>query len=389
MNPRKAKNVAKTYIKSLVYPYIGMGTVPIWVHLWVTRRCNLACKYCYVYQNDYPELDTAGMMRAIDHAKDVLGCTFVALMGGEPTIRKDVPAIVAHMTARDVFSFMSTNGFLLSDRKIYELCEAGIDVIELSLDGMNETPVSRKAGSKLVDTLERLVGFQDVYNTELSVNMVITKQNYTEFDDIVRLVAGKRISLTTGLYMPDPLARGDVRDDPLAFTSPEDLIALQGLVDKILRLKKRGAFIAHDKGYYEKWVPFMRQLAASGNHANHATMWTCRPGRDFLEVDCDGRIRYCSYLTPLADRSLTIFDLDRHYYKRLKAKMERMAAACNARCLANCFYEVTDIKHHPFRFATTTMVKQVGPQLRNTPDVMAAKEPLRQALVDRFGSFMP
>ena len=357
----------------------------MWCHLWLTRKCNLTCQYCYVYNNNFPELDTEGMKRAIDHIKNVLECNLVALMGGEPTIRRDLPEIIQYMTDLNMSSYMTTNGFLLTDKKIYDICEAGLDVLELSFDGMQETSVSQKAGRKRVDTLERLIEFRSVYDLELSVNMVVTKQNLSEIDEIIRLLAGKRISLTMGLYIPDPFLRGDPRNDPLAFTTPEDLQVLNKVVDKIIRVKKRGAFIAQGPSYFKKWVPFMQQLVTPEKRRHPVVMWKCDPGPNFLEIDCDGRIRFCSYINANVDQKLTLFDLDRSYYKILKPKLQKMLRTCNARCLANCFYEVAQIRRHPFRFATDTMVRHMAPQLRNTPEVKALKQVQKQTLREKNG----
>ncbi len=358
----------------------------MWCHLWVTRKCNLTCQYCYVYDNNYPELDTDGMKRAVDHIKNVLGCNLIALMGGEPTIRRDLPEIIQHMTDVDVSSYMTTNGLLLTDKKIFDICDAGLDVLELSFDGMQETPVSRKAGRKLVDTIERLVEFRSIYDLEISVNMVVTKLNYHEIDEVIRLLAGRRISLTMGLYIPDPFHRGDPRKDPLAFSTPEDINALGKVVDKILRIKKRGAFIAQAQPYFKKWLPFMKQLITPEKRRHPIVMWKCDPGPNFLEIDCDGRIRYCSYINENVDPKLTLFDLDKSYYKLLKPKFQKMLRICNAPCLANCFYEVAQIRQHPFRFATDTMVRHMAPQLRNTPEVKLRKEAQKQALRAKFNS---
>ncbi len=384
VNRQKAFNIVKSYLKGLTYPYLGKGNVPLWCHLWVTRRCNLHCQYCYVYNNNYPELDTGEMKRAIEHIKNVLNCNLIALMGGEPTIRRDLPEIIQHMTDLGISSYMTTNGFLLTDRKIFDICEAGLDILEFSIDSMRETPVSQKAGWKRIDTLERLIEYRSVYDLELSVNMVVTRQNYHEVDEILRLLAGKRISLTMGLYVPDPFLRGDPRNDPLAFTTADDLQELTRLANKIIRIKKIGAFIAQGPSYFRKWVPFMQQLITPAKRRHPKIMWKCDPGPNFLEIDCDGRIRFCSYINGNVDTNLTIFDLDRSYYKVLKPKFQKMLRVCNARCLANCFYEVAQIRRHPINFFTDTAVRHLLPQFCNTPEMILVKEAQKMALRAKF-----
>jgi hypothetical protein len=52
--------------------------------------------------------------------------------------------------------------------------------------------------------------------------------------------------------------------------------------------------------------------------------------------------------------------------------------------MANCFYEVTDIRRHPFNFATDTIIRQLVPYLRETPAVEVLKEAQKELLRQKF-----
>jgi len=344
--------MAKAYFKSFAYPFFNKGNVPIWTHLWVTRKCNLNCDYCYVHDENYPEMNTVEMKRAIKHIKDILGCRIIAIMGGEPLIRRDLPELISYMTDNNIYSFLTTNGTLLNEKMLYKLGEAELDFLEISIDGVRESNVSKKCGKNVISNLKTAIDIAaNIYDIGLSINMIITKQNYIEFDKIIRLISGKRISLTIGLYIPDITSIKNLRDDTLLFTTSEDLIILNNLANKIIKLKKKGFFIALDDSYYKKWVSFMENLIKIRNNKNSIiNLWKCQSGLNFLEVDCDGRIRYCSYLNKLIDPTLTIFDLDNGYYKKLQPKIQNMLNYCNYRCFANCFYQVSRIRKHPFKF---------------------------------------
>ena len=344
--------MAKAYLKSIAYPFFNKGNIPLWTHLWVTRKCNLNCDYCYVHDVNYPEMNTVDMKRAIKHIKDNLGCRLIAIMGGEPLIRRDLPELISYMTDNNIYSFLTTNGTLLNERMLYMLGEAELDFLEISIDGVRESNVSKKCGKNIISNLKTAIDIAaNIYDIGLSINMIITKQNYTEFDKIIRLISGKRISLTIGLYIPDITTINNLKDDTLLFTTSEDLIILNNLANKIIKLKKKGFFIALDDSYYKKWVSFMENLIKIRDNKNGInTLWKCQSGFNFLEVDCDGRIRYCSYLNKLIDPTLTIFDLDNGYYKKLQPKIQKMLNYCNFRCFANCFYQVSRIRKHPFEF---------------------------------------
>ena len=300
-------NVAGSWLKNNVNFLTPNKSVPLWAHLWVTRRCNLRCKYCYVYDDNYPELSTNDMKRAIRHIKNELECNLIAIMGGEPLVRRDIVELVAYMSAENIFSFMTTNGLLLKDKMIYNLMEADLNFLEISLDSMGENNVSKKTGVKLMPIIERVDEFSKIYNTEISINMVLTKQNYRDVDHVIRFLAGKNISLTIGLYIPDPTDPEGLMSDPLAFTSKADLALLREIEKHILRLKRMGAFIAMDSSYFRQWESFMRQLVQNSVSSKPIKpLWRCKPGLDFIEIDADGRIRYCSYLNSHVSPKLTI-----------------------------------------------------------------------------------
>lgn len=324
----------------------------MWTHLWVTRRCNLNCDYCYVHAENYPEMKTIDMKRAIDHIKDVLGCRLIAIMGGEPLVRQDVPELIRYMTDNNMFSFLTTNGTLLNEKMLYKLGEAELDFLEISIDGVKESEVSKKSGKNIISNLNKAIDIAlNIYNVQISVNMTLTKQNYRELDKIVRLLSGKRISFTIGLYIPDITSIKNLKEDKLLFTTSEDLIILNNLANKIIKLKEKGFFIAIDNSYYEKWVSFMENLIKINDNKNIINnLWKCQPGLNFLEVDCDGRIRYCSYLNGTIDSTSTIFDIDKEYFKKVQPLIKKKLNHCNYRCFANCFYQVSWIRKHPFKF---------------------------------------
>ncbi|HKQ65316.1 MAG TPA: GTP 3',8-cyclase MoaA [Methylomirabilota bacterium] len=105
----------------------------------VTDRCNLRCAYCmpeedYVWLPreqilDFEEISTLG-----DVFMD-LGVDKIRLTGGEPLLRRDLPALVGLLAAkprlRDLA--LTTNGVLLSEQA-RPLHDAGLHRVTVSLD---------------------------------------------------------------------------------------------------------------------------------------------------------------------------------------------------------------------------------------------------------------
>ena len=75
-----------------------------WLDIRLTGRCDGACGYCSLLKDPLsgPErLDTATVRRAIDGAV-ASGVDAVVLMGGEPTLRDDLPAILRGRRGRQL-----------------------------------------------------------------------------------------------------------------------------------------------------------------------------------------------------------------------------------------------------------------------------------------------
>ena len=99
----------------------------------VTHRCNMACRNCYVPNREIPDLD-AEWLESI-FARLPRG-TFVRLVGGEPTLRDDLPRLIRSIRAHGHHSVLVTNGLRLANRAyVRQLREAGIRIVYLSFNG--------------------------------------------------------------------------------------------------------------------------------------------------------------------------------------------------------------------------------------------------------------
>jgi cyclic pyranopterin phosphate synthase len=109
------------------------------LRLSVTDRCNLRCEYC-MPDDDYVWLPREDVLHFEETSALVdlflsLGVDKVRLTGGEPLLRRDVPALVRMLAPkpglRDLA--LTTNGVLLADQ-IDALHAAGLGRITVSLD---------------------------------------------------------------------------------------------------------------------------------------------------------------------------------------------------------------------------------------------------------------
>lgn len=110
---------------------------PIGMLAELTHRCPLQCPYCsnpVELMKANRELDTDGWLSVFNQAAD-LGVLQVHLSGGEPTLRRDLEDIVSCLSARAVYTNLITAGVNLSEKRICALVDAGLDHVQLSIQG--------------------------------------------------------------------------------------------------------------------------------------------------------------------------------------------------------------------------------------------------------------
>ena len=109
------------------------------LRLSVTDRCNLRCQYC-MPEPDYVWLPRENLLtfEEIGTLVDTftpMGVDRVRITGGEPLLRRELPALVAQLAARPAIEdlALTTNGVLLAGQAA-ALREAGLHRLTVSLD---------------------------------------------------------------------------------------------------------------------------------------------------------------------------------------------------------------------------------------------------------------
>jgi uncharacterized radical SAM superfamily Fe-S cluster-containing enzyme len=122
----------------------------------VTQRCNLRCPFCFADagRNITPDPD----LRTIEHwyrrLLDAGGPYNIQLSGGEPTMRDDLPDIVALGKSLGFgFIQLNTNGLRLAHDVEYtqRLKQAGLSSVFLQFDGPHDAIFTALRGAALLD----------------------------------------------------------------------------------------------------------------------------------------------------------------------------------------------------------------------------------------------
>jgi len=186
----------------------------------VTSRCNLNCPICFANATGSgiynPDLDTIREMYKviIENAERPY---VVQISGGEPTVRKDLPEIVAMGKEMGIdFIELNTNGVLLAKDLdlLRSLKDNGLDSLFFSFDGLTSDVYIKRCGADLLDLKLRVL--ENCRKVGLGVVLVpvIDKHiNYHQIGDIINF-AKKWVPTVVGVHFQPVAYFGRVHKYP-------------------------------------------------------------------------------------------------------------------------------------------------------------------------------
>ncbi len=120
-------------------PFSKMPSAPYRMDLAVTYRCNNDCSHCYnARARSFPELTTNEWFEIIDQLWQ-LGIPHIVFTGGEPTLRNDLPELIAYAEKKGQITGINTNGRKLANSDyLRTLIAAGLDHIQVTLESVDE-----------------------------------------------------------------------------------------------------------------------------------------------------------------------------------------------------------------------------------------------------------
>jgi pyrroloquinoline quinone biosynthesis protein E len=123
---------------------------PVGVLAELTHRCPLSCPYCsnpIELDSRAGELDTETWKRVFSEAAAV-GVLHVHLSGGEPASRPDLVELVKHCHDVGLYTNLITSGIGISEKRMRELADAGLDHVQLSIQDAEAESADRIGGYK-------------------------------------------------------------------------------------------------------------------------------------------------------------------------------------------------------------------------------------------------
>jgi len=272
---------------------------PFYVQLVVTRKCNLDCGYC----NEHDKTSLPVPLEILQHRIDLihqLGAVAIAFTGGEPLLHPDIIQITAYAKSKVKIVGMITNAYLLTKNNIEELNNAGMNDVQISIDGVAPNEITVKTLQPLKKKFELLKKYAKF---RIDLNSVIGSTNPNEALEVIKFAQEMGFQSSIGLIHD---GNGQIK-----------------LNSEQLRIYKEANKL-RKKPYWDV-SGFEEKIIENGSYD-----FKCRAGSRYLYVDEYGNVKYCSqqpnlYSKPLEEYSIE--DLKTNFYTK---------KPCSSKCTVGC-----------------------------------------------------
>ena len=281
---------------------------PMLAHLVVTRFCNLDCAYCSEFDKVSKPVPLAELEARID-ALARLGTRIVTLTGGEPFTHPDLAAVIGHVRSRGMVATTITNGFLLTVARIEAMNAAGLQEMQISIDGVKPDAITVKTLKSLRRRLE-ILSRHARFHVNINSVLGVSEERTADALEVARVAKALGFSHTVGVLHND--------DGTLAPLSESQRRVYHQLL--------AAGSPTHRLNY---WM-FQRNLMAARPNA-----WRCRAGARYLYICEEGLVHYCSQQRGAPGIPLATYgaaDIAREY---------RSEKPCAPFCTVSCVHQAS------------------------------------------------
>ncbi|RLB39984.1 MAG: radical SAM protein [Deltaproteobacteria bacterium] len=277
---------------------------PLLAQLVVIRRCNLSCGYCNEYDDHSPPIPVEELLARVDHLAD-LGCLILTVTGGEPFIHPDLDEVVARAVSHGMIVTAISNAYPITKGWIERMNDAGLSLLQVSVDNMEPNDVSQKSWSKIK---KRLLLLKEHATFKLNVNAVLGSSPPAQTRHLIEEIRSLGFYMTVGLLHDQ---QGQI--DP-------------GLIGDILPEFYEEMRALCNKSFFHQFGEGWEQKMLQGGTAP----WRCRAGARYLYIDEFGKVAYCSQRRTEPGTSLLEYTRDdlKREYARPKGCEESCTIAC-------------------------------------------------------------
>ncbi len=174
-----------------------------------TNGCNARCVHCSSdAARPWPdELSTIEAKEMFDQFA-AAGVFDVAVSGGEPLTRRDIFEVIEYATARGVRIGVGSNGSTITGATVKRLRDCGVDRLQISIDGIEETHDRARRWPGLYRRATAAIATSIGMGLHTNVCFTAHRLNWRELEDAIEAAIGWGVS-RFNLSRLVPVGRGD------------------------------------------------------------------------------------------------------------------------------------------------------------------------------------
>jgi len=298
----------------------------------ITSRCNFKCRMCDIPNNKIGELSTSSWKQVIKDAVSY-GAGSIIFSGGEPLLREDIYELISFTKNNSLGACLTSNGYLINQEVAYKLHQAGVDVVNISVEGpkhIHEYLRGKGMYEKALLALENLRSEK----IEATIATMVSRYNYEYLPDIVELA--RQYGVTTIKFQPfSKIFLNNQRGENGFLISEGEIKKLTLIIKDVIRISNEYAIATNPAGYLEM-IPLYLGRQSSGPNNGCAALESSCP------INCNGDIYPCWVLAGqnalignVKENSfLDIWDSQRH-----RIMIEKIKKGGCPGCMMSCYDE--------------------------------------------------
>ncbi|MFB2978212.1 nif11-class peptide radical SAM maturase 3 [Microseira sp. BLCC-F43] len=257
----------------------------------ITLKCNLACQHCGSRAGNAreKELSTEEALDLVRQLAEV-GIKEVTLIGGEAFLRPDWLEIAKAITQAGMVCGMTTGGFGINLDTARRMKEAGIQVVSVSVDGLEATHDRLRGKKGSWQWAFKTMSHLKEAGIPFGCNTQINRLSAPEFPRIYEHIRDAGI-FAWQIQLTVPM--GNAADNSDILLQPYELLDVYPMIARVAeRAKREGVRIqpGNNIGYYGPYERLLR-----GGDA--WSFWQgCSAGLSALGIEADGAIKGCPSL---------------------------------------------------------------------------------------------
>ena len=296
----------------------------------VTYRCNFRCSFCHYWKMKTDPKEELTISEFASGARKLkkIGTMIVSLAGGEPMIRKDLPELVRVVSAYH-FPFITTNGWLVNQKKAKQLFDSGLMGAAVSIDFAEEKKHDENRGKegafrRAVQAVRYFVEAKSSRFQRVDVTAVLLKENLDQIEKLIVLAKNLGAEFTLQPY-----------SDLKTVNSEHDFSVDREVSKYLLKLKGKYPNFKSSTEYLRRFDQFF-----------NGGVDRCQAGRLFFNIDQKGDIAKC-----VEDLKNPIGNIKTMEIKKIKGELLKKQEENKCRCCwygcrgeVECFYTWNGMK---------------------------------------------